>query len=96
VIVEVQIRGAQVRIRSEDDSVYMTAPASAPIRARMGGRTTAYFVATVFRGGGDKDWGDGAGPVRYEDPGDVVELGEALPDQGWSPGPRSVPPQRVT
>lgn len=91
-VVKVEIRGSRARVRSEDDGYRATIVVSAPLLARMGGRSIAFFEMKPQPGGGKKDWDDGRGVQFYPDPVDVVELGDRVPDQEWERSPKSVPP----
>lgn len=77
-IVRVCLQGDHVIIENHDRSLSMTSTTTDVIRARMNGRTVAFFDAKVGRGGGkDRDG------VEYLNPSTIVELGEVMPDPGW-------------
>lgn len=77
-IVKVEVKGSRARIRTQDDKLRMTMATTAPLLARMAGRDVAFFDAKVERGGGKDPDGN-----EFLNPSEIVELGEAMPDQGW-------------
>jgi hypothetical protein len=77
-IVKVERRGSRVRICSRDNSVKLSTAVSAPILARMGNSRIAFFRATSERGGGTDKEG-----TTYENPSEIIELDERVPDQEW-------------